>query len=119
METLCTPICLFALGTALAGILLFGVAPYLPAPFPAWITRFVGLFAVCSSLPSLWVATESFQIPGIVGGISLFALLAIHLLQVKKRPEASYPSTDEVTIDAPAEPVPTKKRTPSHRGSDV
>ncbi|HEY3377696.1 MAG TPA: hypothetical protein VGL77_09410 [Armatimonadota bacterium] len=88
MSTLLSPEGLFAVSTAIAGVLLFCLAARLPSLFPPALTRFVGFSAVCTSLAPLWVLTESWQWPAGVGLPCLAVMVAAHLWQTRRRPVA-------------------------------
>ncbi len=74
---------LSALATAVAGVVLFAFASYLPAPFPPSVTRFVGFFALATALFSFWVASGSWPATAVVGGLGVAALLVVHVVQTR------------------------------------
>ena len=76
-----------AIGTALAGVVLFGLAPHLPSLFPASFTRLVGFGCVCAALVALWMLYESWLPPALLGGASVAAMVVIHFAQTRRRPE--------------------------------
>ncbi|MHB9024800.1 MAG: hypothetical protein ACYC7E_11605 [Armatimonadota bacterium] len=101
METLLTPNGIFAAGTALAGLLLFCLAPYLPSAFPPYIARLVGFFAIFASLAPLWILSGSLLPSAIVGGACLLIMVIVHLLQTRRsKPpvDENEPQPDGVTV---------------------
>ena len=96
MVQLMAPECLLALGTAVAGVLVYSLAPYLPSIFPPSFTRLVGFCAVGASLAPLWAVSEGWQLPGIVGACALAVMLTVHTLQTHGQ-RRSYPDEDGST----------------------
>lgn len=70
---------------AAAGVLVFCLAPYLPSIFPPAVPRLVGFATVCASLMPLWVLSESWLAPALLGGACLALMVAAHLLQTRRR----------------------------------
>jgi len=100
MENFLIPESIGTLCTAVAGVVLFALSPYLPAPFPPSVTRFVGMCAIGLGLTANGFFTESWQIPAVGGAICLAALVVIHLKQtsgITAEPDAVDPpvTTDE------------------------
>jgi len=85
MDTLQTPMGVIAICTAVAGVLLFGLASSLPSLLSPSITRLIGFGVVCAVLPTLWALSETWQLPALVGGIALGIMVSIHLAQTRKR----------------------------------
>ncbi|MHB9133587.1 MAG: hypothetical protein ACYDBB_21190 [Armatimonadota bacterium] len=90
-----------AIGTAIAGVLLFGAAPYLPSLFPPSFVRLVGFGAICAAMAPLWAMTESWQQPLALGGASLVLMLAIHTIQTRTKCPPSG-AQDAGDVQAPA-----------------
>lgn len=86
---LMAPESLFAIATAVAGVLVFSLAPYLPSIFPPAFIRLVGFCAVGASLAPLWALSESWQLPAVVGACSLMIMLIVHLAQTRYTRRAS------------------------------
>jgi hypothetical protein len=70
-----------AVGMAVAGIILFALAPRAATMAPPALMRVVGLFAVLSGVWPLWACTESWVLPGVLFACSLAAMVVIHLRQ--------------------------------------
>jgi hypothetical protein len=104
MGTLLQPGVITALVTAAAGVLLFGLAAYLPKSFPHWAVRLVGLFTMASSLFPVYVYTERRDYVYLVGGIGLGLMVMMHLVQVAVRPSPSSPMPPETPEETPAAP---------------
>lgn len=85
MNTFLMPEGLFAMGTAVAGIVIFGLAPYLPSLFPPAFTRFIGFGACCSALVPLWVLSDGWLLPAGVGACCLLIIGIIHWRQTRRR----------------------------------
>jgi hypothetical protein len=79
-----TPETLCAVGTALLGVLLFSFASRLPRVIPHWLMRLVGFGAVCMALFPLWVYTETWQVPVLVGSSCMLAILIVHFVQTRR-----------------------------------
>lgn len=84
MEVLLSPASIFAVCTAVAGVVLFALSPYLKSPLPPSITRLVGVWAVGAALVPIWVLTESWLPPAVLGGVCLLAMVVVHVLQTRK-----------------------------------
>lgn len=90
METILTPIGLFSVATALAGVLLFGFAPYLPSFLSASLIRLTGFWCVCTALAPLFVLSDFSLAPvALVGGTCFGVIVIIHLLQTRRKPRTS------------------------------
>lgn len=79
---------LYAVGTALAGLLVFALAAHLPSVFPPAFARLVGFVAVGASLAPVWVLAESWRQPAALGGVCLAAMAVVHVLQTRRRAPA-------------------------------
>jgi len=102
MSLLLEPVGLMALGTMVVGLVIFGLAPRLPAMFPAAVIRLVGFAAVCSSLVTVWAITWSWMITVMVACAALMVMLLIHIRQTAP------PSTllaEETESDVPVAPI--------------
>ena len=84
MEIFLAPASIFAVCTALAGVVLFALSPYLPSPFPPFVARLVGVWAIGASLVPIWVLAESWQPPAMLGSACLAAIVTTHLLQTRR-----------------------------------
>jgi hypothetical protein len=104
MVTFLTPQGLFAAGTALAGLLLFCLAPYLPSAFPPFVARLVGFFAIFASLAPLWILSGSLLASAALGGACLLVMIIVHLFQTRRsvssEPQEIEPQPDGVTVIA-------------------
>ncbi len=78
-----TPFCISAVCTALAGVVLFALSPYLPAPFPSSVTRLVGFTVLLTTILPLWVATGSWAVTASVDGAGVAAMIVVHVLQTR------------------------------------
>lgn len=81
-----------ALGTAVAGILLFMLAPWLPSLLPPWAIRLLACFVVVTSCIVLWVLSEGWAQPVAVGGGALAVFIVTHLAQTHRHPPANPPN---------------------------
>jgi hypothetical protein len=97
MDAFLTPEMLQAAGMVVLGVVLFGLAPYLPSLFPHWFTRMMGFGVSCIALCTLWLLTWSWQAPALLGGAALVAMALIHQMQ-GRHPVAS---TEPVEADPP------------------
>ena len=80
------PVSLVAVGIALAGVALYGVAPRLPSLFPPAAIRLLGCWLVCTTVVMLWARFETWQLPALVGGACFALIVVIHLRQTLRRP---------------------------------
>ncbi len=96
MDAFRTPEVLWAVATAAAGVALFGLAPYLPAVFPPWFTRLIGLFVTVLALATVWLLTWSWQAVALLGGVCFLLMVVVHLLQGRRVSRAA----DSAPIDA-------------------
>ena len=95
MSILLSSDCLLAIMTAMAGTILFCLAPYLPSLFPHALTRLVGVGSLISALIALWVFTNSWKAPVAVGCCAICVLLIAHFTQTRA-PEEHGDDTEEI-----------------------
>lgn len=99
MVHLLTPGCIGAMATAVAGVVLFALAGYLPTPFPPSISRLIGVWAVLSSSFPLWVASGSWPVTALINGLCLAVIILVHVLQTRKGEEVNVPARTPTAPD--------------------
>lgn len=104
MDTLRTPEALTALGTVVLGVLLYGLAPFLPSAFPRWFTRMVGFWVASLGLCTLWLITMAWQIISLVGFFTLAIMAILHLRQERQTAKAEREETD-AELESTVEPA--------------
>ncbi len=84
MDVLLTPWGLTALGMAVVGVVLFGLADVLPALLPPALLRLVGLTAVCAAALPIYALSGSKRLAGgfLLAGLACIVLL--HLLLTRR-----------------------------------
>jgi len=101
------PLGAIAVGTVVVAVLLYGIAPRLPPPFPS-VMRLVCIWLVITSTTLLVIIDETWWHAAALGGAGLVAVIGVYLLQTRRKttPVMEANTGKEAESTAVGEPAP-------------